>query len=67
MGCESLGLQSLKDAVPGCSQKIKLKRGTNMATKKMKPKKTNKSKLLRKAKKIEATKPLGTFKVISTS
>jgi hypothetical protein len=29
-----------------------------MATKKMKPKKTNKSKVLRKAKKMEATKPL---------
>jgi hypothetical protein len=29
-----------------------------MATKKMKPKKTNKSKVLRKAKKLEATKPL---------
>jgi hypothetical protein len=29
-----------------------------MATKKMTPKKTNKSKVLRKAKKIEATKPL---------
>jgi hypothetical protein len=29
-----------------------------MATKKMTPKKTNKSKVLRKAKKLEATKPL---------
>ena len=29
-----------------------------MATKKMTPKKTNKSKVLHKAKKIEATKPL---------
>jgi hypothetical protein len=29
-----------------------------MATKKMTPKKTSKSKVLRKAKKIEATKPL---------
>jgi hypothetical protein len=38
--------------------KIELKRGAKTATKKMTPKKTNKSKVLHKAKKLEATKPL---------
>jgi hypothetical protein len=35
-----------------------MKRGKKMATKKMTPKKSNKSKVLHKSKKIEATKPL---------
>jgi hypothetical protein len=36
-----------------------------MATKKMTPKKTNKTKVLHKAKKLEATKPLLNFEKIS--
>jgi hypothetical protein len=46
--------------VPGpVTSENQTKRGIKMATKKMTPKKkTNKSKVLHKAKKLEATKPL---------
>jgi hypothetical protein len=60
MACGSAGLQLPQT----CGSQTRLKRGKKMTIKKMTPKKPNKkSKMLRKAKKLEATKTLYYYKI----